>query len=146
MKNKLQIAKDYLVMQGYSKRFAQSNNEELNWISSTIKQMKHLQSIGCKCFYGTIRKLQLMGQSLIAETEQLETMNTNQGALIQSIGDGELLTVLELRYIQQLPWKEISAQMFCSESKIFAMHQKALLLVYQQLNLCPTVTDSSKKN
>ena len=65
--------------------------------------------------------------------------------MIKNLDDKRLSTLLELRYRQQMPWVEIAKQMLYSETTVFNLHQKALLLVYQKMYLCDILSGEKNK-
>lgn len=146
LKEKLEIAKNHLKLWGHSKLFAEANVAEIDLLEKLIKALKYHDPKVNGCFKSSFIRIRRMQKKIADETKHLESVDQQIAKMINNLGNEKLSNLLELRYQQQMPWAEIAKRMFCSESKMFTMHQKALLLVYQRLNPCPTVAESSKQD
>ncbi|MDI9519647.1 MAG: hypothetical protein QM308_00570 [Bacillota bacterium] len=134
MKEKLEKVKNHLKSWGHSKLFAEANTAEIESLEKLIKELKYHDPKENGCFKNSFIRLRQTQREIADETKQIEAADEQTANMIKNLGDKRLSTLLELRYRQQMPWAEIAERTSYSESKVFAMHQKALLLVYQQLN------------
>lgn len=54
--------------------------------------------------------------------------------VINSIGDNEIIQVLDYRYLQFVQWRDIASLMYISVGKALSLHRKGLELIRQYLN------------
>ena len=133
MKEKLEKVKNHLKSWGHSKLFAEANTAEIESLEKLIKELKYHDPKENGCFKNSFIRLRQTQKEIADETKQLEAAAEQTANMIKNLGDEKLSNLLELRYRQQMLWAEIAERTSYSESKVFAMHQKALLLVYQQI-------------
>lgn len=145
MKEKLKKAKNYLKLWGYSKLFAETNTAEIESLEELIKKLKYHDSKENGCFKNSIDRLRWLQTEIAYDTKQLEADDEQTAKMIKNLDDKRLSTLLELRYRQQMPWVEIAKQMLYSETTVFNLHQKALLLVYQKMYLCDILSGEKNK-
>lgn len=134
MKEKLEKAKNYLKSWGYSKLFAEANTAEIESLEKLIIELKYHDPKENGCFKNSFIRLRQTQKEIADETKQIEAADEQTANMIENLGDEKLSNLLELRYRQQMLWVEIAKQMLYSETTVFNLHQKALLLVYQQIS------------
>ena len=59
---------------------------------------------------------------------------------IKSIGNEEYQLLLEMRYLNYIPWRNIANEFNCSIRSIYRLHEKALEKISQNLKLAVNVT------
>jgi len=61
--------------------------------------------------------------------EQRQQALAGAALLISRLPDADAARILELRYLDRLPWEEIVGRMDCSASRVYRLHQEALDLL-----------------
>ena len=68
-------------------------------------------------------------RELLLLEETLEQAVADTALFIAGLPDDRLIRLLELRYLDRLPWEEIVGRMDCSASRVYRLHQEALDLL-----------------
>lgn len=77
----------------------------------------------------TVRIMDLE-KELASDIENMERLQKDIKEAIARIGNIQLETILELRYLSYLQWPEIATEMNYSADYVFQLHRRALRLIH----------------
>lgn len=126
-------AKEYLTQAHFVRQRIDAKIEQVNELNdlatratATMSGMPHSPSPAASRLETVVTKIVDLEAEINEEIDALVDIRRTTARLINAIGDPELQTVLELRYMTSKDWASIAEEMNCSSRWLHKKHASAL--------------------
>ena len=120
------MIKNYLEQAFYLDKQVNAKLEQLNQINALIARLAESKRLDMHVFDKAEKKIMDLEREINAEIDKLVETKQNIQKMIATVQDPQCRTLLELRYLNFLPWEEIAEKMSYELRHVYRIHQKAL--------------------